>query len=281
MSEIDPIPPALKALYDDERVAPVGGAEERAQIRLRVLAMVGVSARMGRAAVVAPMATASPGKKLGRWKDEQQEALLALWRTGDATAGQELFRRSYKSVSRYFMNKVDGEVHDDLVQQTFLACLGSSTPFRGDSSFRTYLLGVAHQILIDHFRRSPRAAGFNASREVDVERLIAADAFAEPLEAIARQQEHRILLAALRRLPFQLQVVLELHYWESLTAREIAEVLGVPPATVKTRLRDGRVRLRDQLTSGSLAPDLRQSTMETLEGWAERVRGRMRVRDAG
>lgn len=207
----------------------------------------------------------------------EEGELLARWRTGDRAAGQELFRRSYKVVSRYLRNKVSGSVHGDLVQKTFLACLNSSMQFRGESSFRTYLLGIAHHTLVDHFR----AAGRAAAREHDGERgpelddLIVAETFAEPDAIVSRRQEHRILLAALRRLPFPLQVALELHYWESLKVREIAEVLRAPRGTVKTRLRDGRLRLRRELARGRFALDLLQSTMDTLDRWSAGVqRGR-------
>lgn len=199
--------------------------------------------------------------------------LLACWRAGDVAAGQELFRRSYKVVSRYLRNKVGGAVHGDLVQKTFLACLRSSAQFRGASSFRTYLLRIAHHTLVDHFREAQRAAARSGGREAEVDELVLADAFAEPDAIVARRQEHRILLATLRRLPFALQVVLELRYWESLTDREIAEVLGAPLGTIKTRIRDGHLRLRRELASGEIPPELLRSTMDTLDRWSERVRG--------
>jgi len=203
-----------------------------------------------------------------------EEELLARWRAGDAAAGQELFRRSYKIVSRYLRNKVSGAVHGDLVQKTFLACLNSARQFRGESSFRTYLLGIAHHTLVDHFRAARRAAAreYEGEHGPELDDLIVADTFTEPNAVVSRRQEHRILLAALRRLPFPLQVALELRYWESLTAREIAEVLHAPIGTIKTRLRDGRLRLRRVLTAKKLSPDLLQSTMDTLDRWSKQVR---------
>jgi len=198
--------------------------------------------------------------------------LLARWRAGDAAAGQQLFRQFYEVVSRYLRNKVGGTVHGDLVQKTFLACLHSSAQFRGASSFRTYLLGIAHHTLVDYFRDARRAAARDRAQADEVDDLVLADAFAEPDAIVAKRQEHRILLAALRRLPFKLQVVLELRYWESLSDREIAEVLDAPLGTIKTRLRDGRKRLRREVASGDVSPELLRSTMDTLDGWSQRVR---------
>lgn len=212
--------------------------------------------------------------------EERDEAeLLARWRAGDAAAGQQLFHRYYNVVSRYLRNKVGGNVHGDLVQKTFLACLRSAAQFRGTSSFRTYLLRIAHHTLVDYFREAHRSAARDPGGDVEVEDLIVADSFAEPDAIAARRQEYRILLAVLRRLPFALQVVLELRYWESLSDREIAEVLGAPLGTVKTRLRDGQLRLRHELARGDVAPELLRSTLDTLDEWSRRVRSGSGVLD--
>jgi RNA polymerase sigma factor (sigma-70 family) len=211
---------------------------------------------------------------------EPSEAeLLACWRAGDVASGQQLFRQTYTVVSRYLRNKVPGALHGDLVQKTFLACVRSAAQFRGASSFRTYLLRIAHHTLVDHFREARRGAPRDGGGEIEIDDLIVADAFAEPDAIVARRQEHRLLLGALRRLPFALQVVLELRYWESLTDREIAEVLGAPLGTVKTRLRDGHLRLRTELMSSRISPDLLRSTMDTLEHWSQRVRSGLGVLD--
>jgi RNA polymerase sigma-70 factor (ECF subfamily) len=64
---------------------------------------------------------------------------------------------------------------------------------------------------------------------------------------VARDRAHQRLLQALRELPVDTQVMIELHYWEGLTLTEIAEVVGRPLNTVKTQLRRGRLRLADAL----------------------------------
>ena len=205
---------------------------------------------------------------------EPDEAeLLAAWRAGDVAAGQRLFRQSYKVVARYFRNKVSGAVHGDLVQKTFLACMRSAAQFRGMSSFRTYLLRIAHHTLVDHFRDARRSTARGPEQELDLDAVVVADALPDPDAVVTRRQEHRILLAALRRLPLALQVVLELRYWEGLSDSEIAEVLGAPLGTVKTRLRDGHLRLRHELARGDVSPELLRSTVDTLDRWSERVRG--------
>lgn len=56
-----------------------------------------------------------------------------------------------------------------------------------------------------------------------------------------------MIVDALRRIPVELQIALELHYWEGLSASEFADVLDIPLGTVKTRLRRAKQRLRAEL----------------------------------
>jgi RNA polymerase sigma-70 factor, ECF subfamily len=215
----------------------------------------------------------------GETAGQDEAELLACWCAGDATAGQQLFRRSYKVVSRYFRNKVAANVHGDLVQKTFLACVRSASQFRGASSFRTFLLRIAHYTLLDYFRDVYRTRDQAREHETELDDLIVADSVGEPDAVAARRQEHRLLLLALRRLPLAMQVVLELRYWESLSDQEIAEVLGAPLGTVKTRIRDGHLRLRRELARSEASAELRRSTMDTLDNWSQRVRSGAGVLD--
>src|SRR5262245_61871458 len=64
--------------------------------------------------------------------------LLERWRTGDRQAGEALFARYFAEVCRFFQHKIEDKA-DDLVQQTFMACVKARNQFRNASSFRTYL----------------------------------------------------------------------------------------------------------------------------------------------
>ncbi|HEY0482356.1 MAG TPA: RNA polymerase sigma factor [Kofleriaceae bacterium] len=203
------------------------------------------------------------------------------WRQGDAVAGEVLFDRHYDTVRRFFRNKVPAAVTRDLVQETFLACVEAAERFRHRSTFRTYLLGIAHHVMIDHLRATPRRAG----RELDVGEVILGDLGPIGEDVIAAKRERRLLLRALRDLRFPLQVVLELRYWESMSDPEIAEVLEEPLGTVKTRLRAGRLALEARIAELSGSPEELRSTLDSLQRWASRVRtaalpGKIRGRDA-
>lgn len=168
--------------------------------------------------------------------------LLDAWRANDEAAGRELFERYFDQVYRFFRNKVD-EAAEDLVQQTFMGLVQGRDRFRKDASFRTYVFMIARKRLYSFLRERDRAHD-----PVDDGTTSVADlGLVSPSRAVVVRQEQHLLLAALRKLPIEMQVALELYYWEDLTAGEIATVLGVPEGTVRSRLRLGRDRLREQL----------------------------------
>ncbi|HMG55334.1 MAG TPA: sigma-70 family RNA polymerase sigma factor, partial [Kofleriaceae bacterium] len=126
-------------------------------------------------------------------------ALLDLWRAGDTAAGEALFQRHFDSIYAFFETKCEADA-DELTQATFLACLRARDQFRKESSFRTYLFTIARHELYRVLR----------GRQRDGERLdFALSSIAElvstPGTRIARNQEHRQLVDALRRLPVEQQ----------------------------------------------------------------------------
>ncbi len=194
--------------------------------------------------------------------------LLAGWRSGDLRAGEALFDRHIASIHRFFKNKLgDNDAIQDLVQRTFLACVEGRDRFRGDASFRSYLFGIAHNLLCDHFRARQRGR-----RPIDFEALSAVDLGVGPLTILGQRREHRLLLQALRRIPLRFQVVLELSYWEGMTSFEVARVLGFPAGTARSRLRRARELLGEELAALTSDAALRESTTANLDRWAEELR---------
>ncbi len=189
--------------------------------------------------------------------------LLGAWRGGDVRAGNELFRRYFAQLSRFFRNKADSGI-EDLIQTTFLACVEGRERFREASSFRTYLFAIARHQLYAHYRRRPRDIDFSQSSIVDLG--------ASPSGPLGRREESTALLRALRAIPLEFQIVLELTYWEGLSGPEIAEVLEIPANTVRGRLSRARAALRDALEKGVGSADVLRSTLADLDGWAARVR---------
>jgi RNA polymerase sigma-70 factor (ECF subfamily) len=199
---------------------------------------------------------------LGTLSDRE---LFDAWLRGDKHAPAELFERHYDAIERFFRNKVV-EGADDLVQQTFAACIESRDRYRGEASFRTYLFAIANNLLRAHFR----------TRRRDQERLewtevSAMDIAPGPSTIHRAQREQGLLLDALRRIPLDYQVVLELYYWEELAASSIAEIVGLPENTVRSRLRKGRQLLEKKLKTLASSPEEFERTCQDLERWARSI----------
>lgn len=199
----------------------------------------------------------------------EDATLLHAWRHGDKRAGRELFARYYDLVARFFSNKVSTD-RADLVQGTFMACLEKVDQLRNAESFRSFLFSIARFELLHYYRRKHK-------REVafDSDDMSICDLDPSPSAVIAQHQEQRLLLQGLRRIPVDLQIVLELSYWEKMNTPEIASALGIAPGTVKSRVRRAREKLDAALAEIAESPALLESTVANLEDWANGLRGQL------
>ncbi len=210
------------------------------------------------------------GAKLLAWwpamssLDPSDVELLEAWQAGDRKAGHELFTRHFKSMRRFFANKAGADT-EELVQRTFTRCVEGRDRFQSRSSFRTYLFGIARNVLREHFRG-------RATESFDPELHAAEDSGAGPSTMLGAKQEQRLLLEALRRIPLEHQTLLELYFWEQLTAPQIAEIFEVPENTARTRIRRGRVLVREQLARLADSHELLSSTLGGLDAWARSLR---------
>jgi RNA polymerase sigma factor (sigma-70 family) len=192
------------------------------------------------------------------------DELLAAWRGGDRDAGNQLFERHFRELYRFFANKVDDGV-DDLIQQTLFACVRASGQFRGEASFRTWMFTIARHELYAHWRARRSAAD-------DIGEISVADGKTSPSAVVARRREHQLLLAALRTLPLDLQVAVELFYWEQLEGAELAEVLGIPEGTARSRLRRAREALATRIAEMAAESDGAGISAADLDSWAAGLR---------
>lgn len=191
--------------------------------------------------------------------------LLKAWRDGDVQAGEALFARHFDGLCRFFRNKVSDGV-DDLIQRTFLLLVERRDQFEGRSSFRTYLYVVARHELYRELGKRRRAEDKLDPLDVSVMEISPS-----PPSLMARKREERALLEALRRIPVEHQVMLELYFWENMTAGAIGEILDVPEGTVRTRIRRARSLLAAQLEALEGGAPL-ETTDANIEQWAKSVK---------
>jgi RNA polymerase sigma factor (sigma-70 family) len=198
-------------------------------------------------------------------------ALYLAWSDGDRRAGGVLVDRHVPPVSRFFANKVwRSDDVEDLVGKTFEACARDLGKFRADGSFRAYLFGIAHNILRRYLRDK---------RQDDAPLGDADDGRSDegptPSAVLGRCHEERVLLRALRALPIDLQVVLELSFFEELSRTEIARVLEIPDGTVASRFRRAQAELAEHVARLSETPAIAQSTVHGLADWAKGLRAQL------
>lgn len=189
--------------------------------------------------------------------------LLRRWHDGEKAAGNDLFARHFPALRRFFRNKVGAEDAQDLIQRTLLETVRSAPTFRGDSSFRTFLFTIARRELCHHIRRKHRKMD---QAEVDLTVSSVLDLGLSPSAFVTHQQAHERILAAMRCIPVDFQITLELHYWEQMDALEIAAVLGIAPTTVRTRLHRAREALRTRLTELDAGREVAELDLEASLG---------------
>ncbi len=195
--------------------------------------------------------------------------LLDAWRAGDTEAGATLFQLHFDPIHRFFRSKIRGDI-DDFVQRSFMAVVEARQRLREGSSFRSYLFGCARNVLHDHLRQHYRGAG-----KLDTGITSLHDLGTSPSGAIEDREDRRLLLSALRLIPIDEQLAVELYYWEGLSGREVADVLGTPEGTVRTRLRSARRKLAQHMARLDADPALVASTLDGLDRWVDGVRDRL------
>ncbi|MCA9710388.1 MAG: sigma-70 family RNA polymerase sigma factor [Myxococcales bacterium] len=202
--------------------------------------------------------------------DQDDRSLLLAWQAGDARAGGQLIDRHLTSILRFFRNKASSPTEaEELTQRTFEGAAKGVARFRDGSSARTWLFGIARNVLRQWAQEQAQSRG---RHEDDPEALSVADLGAGPSTMVARRREQRLMLEGLRRLPLESQLVLELFYWEQLTAQQIGEVLECPEGTARSRLRKAKLELRGTLDALARDPGELESTVNGLETWARELR---------
>ena len=192
--------------------------------------------------------------------------LLDAWRSGRRDAGARLVERYYAAVFRFFHGKVPVGICEDLAQQTFEVLCRRAEAFRGEGTFRSYVFGIARRVLLGWARRH------RPTRDDAIAGLAADDP--SPSGLLADREFDQIVAAALRRLDFDDQILIELKDWEGLSQAELAALFEVPQPTVARRLQRARGRLRDGVAALIDAPGPRAEALRNLESCMRSIRAR-------
>ncbi len=191
---------------------------------------------------------------LGSGVVQTDATLIARCQKADVAAFNEIVGR-YKGKIYAYILRMTGSAEDaeDLTQEVFVKMYTSVHTFRAEASVSTWLFRIAGNLCIDAFRRKKtrgvplsldapleESEGEGAGREVS-------DSELAPETLLGRKELAGHIEAAISRLPNKLRAAILLHDVEGLAYEEIAEVEKVPLGTVKSRIFNGRVALRESL----------------------------------
>ena len=182
---------------------------------------------------------------------------MLAYRDGDSRAFESLYARHKGGLYRYLARQCrEPAVAEELFQDVWMNLIRARARYAVQAKFATYLYRLAHNRLIDHYRRGRSGVPMSYDDDPDdplIERLPAADAVRPDVQA-GQTQEVQRLLALLAQLPEAQREAFLLREEAGLSLEEIAEATGVPAETAKSRLRYAVAKLREGMESGGKGP---------------------------
>ena len=184
------------------------------------------------------------------------EELVARSIGGDADSFNQLILRWERPIYALAYRTIGREEDaSDVCQETFLRAFRALPAFRGQAKFSSWLYRIALNLCRDWIRRERRTGFVQPPENVDLMDLVAA---AEPSESIedlvARKDQMRAVERAMALLPEDQRTAIVLKEYHGLTFQEIADLVGCPLSTVKTRLYQGLSVLRRELGKTAAGP---------------------------
>jgi RNA polymerase sigma-70 factor, ECF subfamily len=196
--------------------------------------MLNVSVRPQPAAVAAVSALAATAGKTS-----SDEILVEQIAAGSKPAMQALFARHRTYVYRWLLRLVSNEtLAEDLLSEVFLDVWRQAGRFQCRSSVSTWLMSIARHKALSARRRRTKGAELDEKIEATI-----ADPANDPEVALQEKDRGELVRRALMRLSIEHREVIDLVYYHEKSVDEVAQILDVPPATVKTRMFYARKKL--------------------------------------
>ena len=175
------------------------------------------------------------------------EVLIGRIASGDRLAMQVLFARHHVRVYRFVLRVVRDETKaEDLISEVFLDVWRQADRFEGRSAVSTWLLAIARFKALSALRRRP-------DEELDEE---AAEAIEDPSdnpeESLAKKDKSSVIRKCLEGLSADHREIIDLVYYHEKSVEEVAEIVGIPENTVKTRMFYARKKLGELLKAAGV-----------------------------
>ena len=170
------------------------------------------------------------------------EQLACAIQQGDADALSLLVEKHYSPLMGYLYRMLGGNrpLAEDFAQETFLKMQQSIGQYQCPRPFKPWLYAIASNLARNHFRKADTR--YTQEEDDTMEQQVTNNP--SPEEAAATADDHRQVIDVLMNLSVQHREVVVLRYYEEHSLSEIADALGIPVGTVKSRLSIGLKRLR-------------------------------------
>src|SRR5687768_7350314 len=173
----------------------------------------------------------------------EERALIQAIAAGDAKALERLFARVQLRVFRFLTRIVKNQaIAEELLNEVFLSVWQNANSYEGRSEPITWMLSIAHNKAISALRKKTEVLGIvdEAARDL-------VDDDDTPEMAVQKQDKSAKIRACIGELSPEHRTILDLVYYQEQSVAEVAEVLGIPENTVKTRMFYARKKLSELL----------------------------------
>jgi RNA polymerase sigma-70 factor (ECF subfamily) len=174
------------------------------------------------------------------------EVLIERIAAGDRDAMRALFARHRLAVYRWLVRLLrDEALAEDLLSEVFLDVWRQAAAFEARASVSTWLLAIARHKALSARRRRTEVElddGFAAT---------VADPADDPELVVEKKSRAELLRRSLRRLPAEQAEVIDLVYYHDKSIKQVANIVGIPEATVKTRMFYARRKLADLVAAAA------------------------------
>jgi RNA polymerase sigma-70 factor (ECF subfamily) len=177
---------------------------------------------------------------------DDDATLMLAYAQGELSAFDALYTRHRGTLYRFLLRSArDPALAEELFQETWSRVIAARARYTPQAKFSTWLLQIAHNLLIDSYRRKrPLAVGEEAEQTLE---NLPAPRHEQPEHVLSAFERRRRLQRAIEALPDEQRTAVLLRLENDLSVEEIAEVTGVGRETAKSRLRYAMNRLREQL----------------------------------
>jgi RNA polymerase sigma-70 factor (ECF subfamily) len=180
--------------------------------------------------------------------EPSDEILMQSYVAGDAAAFEVLYRRHKNMLYGFLMRSLGRrDQADDCFQEVWSRVINAAARYRPDARFSTWLLQIAHNLLIDRHRRQRPEQSLDAEQGEGPVIAALVESEATPERQLSDFERQRRLRQAIAALPAEQRHVVLLRLDQELSLEEIGQITGVGRETVKSRLRYAMDKLRESL----------------------------------